>query len=210
MNNVNAEEQNISNQISGYVSTGQLTPQQGAAFSSELSQISGQAMMGGSNGMAAMNELNGLLTQINASLHAPITGTNPYVWGAATNPYGAATNPYGVAPNSWTSAHPGYYSNWRSNLSQEQNYVRDKELEAERYRVSADNLINKEVHDDAMRNDHNAQVLHNEQVHDVNAANALQLNHANEEARYNTQLNNLKTSQEKETYKRTHPAAWSH
>jgi hypothetical protein len=195
LNSVNAQEQTVSNQINAYVASGQLTPQQGAAFSSELSQLSSQAMMGGANSMTALSEINSLSAQITASLNNP----NPYVYGAATAAYGANTNPYvyGAATRAYAApGTAGFYNNWRSGLSglsTEQNYIRDKELQAQRNAVAEQNLLNKTKANDA---------LHHEHWDQAHAADA--------ERHYNDELKNLHSEAERETYKRTHPAPWGH
>jgi hypothetical protein len=186
LNNVNTQEQNLSNQINAYVASGQLTPQQGAAFSSELSQLSSQAMMGGSNSMVALNEINSLSAQVTASLHTPYQ--NQYVYGAATNPYGATANPYvyGAATRAYASGAPGFYNNWRSSLSTQQNALRNAELQAGRNAVSEQNLINKNA----------GNAWNHEQVNQVHAAEA--------EHHYNEQLNNVHNQAEKDNFKHNH------
>jgi hypothetical protein len=181
MNNVNTQEQTISNQINAYVGSGQLSPQQGAAFNSELSNISSQAMMGGANPLAVMSELNSFSAQINASLGIPGQyAQGQYVYGAATNPYGAT---------------PGYYNNWRANSYQDAAYTRNKELQAGRNLQTQENLMNNAARSNILQQERVNNTIQNERLHQTEAA-----------VRHNTEVNNVKTNQVRDD-RRTHEAS---
>jgi hypothetical protein len=89
LNNFNNAEQNLANQVNSYVSSGQLSPQQGAVFNGELNQISSQSLAGATNPavtVLVMNELNSLAAQINASLGGPGQWMAPPVYGSVRGP----------------------------------------------------------------------------------------------------------------------------
>lgn len=106
MNNFNTEEQNLASQVNSYVANGQLSPQQGSAFSNELNQIASQApaASGNSNAtMMVMSELNSLSAQINASLGQPNQWAPVPVWGSVRGPGRYSWRPH-WGPNHHTVA----------------------------------------------------------------------------------------------------------
>ena len=158
MNNLNTEEQTISNQIGTYVNSGQLSPQQGAAFSSELSQISSQGMMAAANPAASinvMNELNSLSGQISSSLQAPVQYIQPAIYGSPAN---------------------SYYNGWRNHINAERGreqaivnhenaevrQERGEQIGAERHEMQQQNNFHaaEQAHENtAVRQEHNAQAV---------------------------------------------------
>jgi hypothetical protein len=89
LSNFNTQEQILANQINSYVSSGQLSPQQGSAFSGELNQIASQSLAGATNPsvtVLVMSELSSLASQITASLGSNGQWYAPPVWGSVRGP----------------------------------------------------------------------------------------------------------------------------
>jgi len=99
LNNFGLQEQKLSDSINNYVSTGQLSPQQGASFQNQLSQLSDDAMYAAADpGQTTMmiNRFSTFANQITGSLQNP--GAYNYV---PTNPV------YSLRPRN-------HYTNWQS------------------------------------------------------------------------------------------------
>jgi len=99
LNNFGMQEQKLSDSINNYVSTGQLSPQQGASFQNQLSQLSDDAMYAAADsGQTTMmiNRFSTFANQITGSLQNP--GAYTYV---PTNPV------YSLRPRN-------HYTNWQS------------------------------------------------------------------------------------------------
>jgi len=106
LNNLNAEQQSLLNQINTYVTSGQLSPQQGAAFSAELSQIASQATLAATNPMMTqqiINQFSDLSSQIQTSLQTAGFYTQQY-----TVPLAGGS---------------GLYESWRNNWAAEQGRI---------------------------------------------------------------------------------------
>jgi|GEM_PF-3220699 len=99
LNNFGMQEQKLSDSINAYVSSGQLSPQQGASFQNQLSQLSDDAMYAAADpGQTTMmiNRFSSFANQITGSLQNP--GAYTYV---PTNPV------YSLRPRN-------HYTNWQS------------------------------------------------------------------------------------------------
>jgi len=99
LNNFGMQEQKLSDSINGYVSSGQLSPQQGASFQNQLSQLSDDAMYAAADpGQTTMmiNRFSSFANQITGSLQSP--GAYNYV---PTN------SVYSLRPRN-------HYTNWQS------------------------------------------------------------------------------------------------
>lgn len=104
LNNLNVEQQTLLNQINTYVTAGQISPQQGASFSAELSQIASQSTMAATNPMMTqqvINQFANLSSQIQTSLQPSGTflpqTTLPLIGG------------------------PGLYESWKNRMATERN-----------------------------------------------------------------------------------------
>jgi hypothetical protein len=182
LNNFNTAEQNTANQVNAYVSSGQLSPQQGAAFNSELSQIASQSLEAATNpGVTSlvMSELSSLDAQINASLGVSGQWYPIPVYGAVRGP-----GRYSWRPRAGGFQHNGAgQRQFQSNQEAGQRQFQDQQARARNGMVHQQQANNAIEHaNDAHVRAANGQYQHQQQANQMIArANAGHARAANEQ-----------------------------
>lgn len=128
LNNFNNQEQVLANLLNTYVSSGQLSPQQGQVFNNELNQIASQSMAGASNPaitVQVMNELTALESQITASLGSQ----------GQWLPVPVYSNVHGPSRYSWRPRSGGFQHDiqgqrhWQSSRELEQRQFQNRQIQ---------------------------------------------------------------------------------